>query len=208
MRVDAHVTTQFTDNVDLSQTAKADVLISPEIGVNATWAVTKLNTLRFRAAIGYAYYLDSPLLNRQTMTISPDSALSFDIYAGDVKINLHNQFSLQQDAISQGSLSGVATVERFTNTAGVSVLWDTNDVIWNVGYDHYNFITIGGANSSSGSVANTLSTAGPLHRSGLGLHRRETEHGADRRHRGHGWIFRLPRANRVQFLSDLVRSVF
>ncbi len=158
MRVDAHLSTQFTDNVDLSQTPKSDLLMNPEIGVNATWAVTKLNTLRFRAAVGYAYYLNSPLLNRQTMTISPDSALSFDIYAGDVKINLHNQFSLQQDAISQGSLSGVATVERFTNTAGFSVLWDTNDVVWNVGYDHYNFITLGGANSSSGSVASTLST--------------------------------------------------
>jgi hypothetical protein len=158
LRVDAHETTQFVDNVDLSSTKKADVLVNPEIGINATWAVTKLNTLRFRAAVGYAYYLNSPLLNRQTMTISPDSALSFDVYAGDVKINFHNQFSLQQDALSQGSLSGVATVERFTNTAGLSVLWDTNDVVWNLGYDHYNFITLGGANSSSGTVASTLST--------------------------------------------------
>jgi len=149
MRVDARLTTQFTDNVDLSATPKADVLVNPEVGINATWAVTKLNTIRFRTAVGYAYYLNNPTLNRQTTTISPDSALSFDVDAGDVKINFHNQFSLQQEALSQGSLSNVATIERFTNTAGVSVLWDTNDVVWNLGYDHYNFLTLGGANSSS-----------------------------------------------------------
>lgn len=158
MRVDARLTTQFTDNVDLSSTPTADLIVNPEVGINATWAVTKLNTIRFRAAVGYAYYLNSDRLNRQTMTISPDSALSFDVYAGDVKINFHNQFSLQQEALSQGALSGVAQIERFSNTAGISVLWDTNDVIWNLGYDHYTFLTLGGANSSSGSVADTLGT--------------------------------------------------
>lgn len=157
MRVDAQVATQFVDNVDLSRNGKSDIVVTPEIGVNATWAVTKLNTLRFRAAIGYAYYFNSPNLNRQTMTISPDSALSFDVYAGDVKVNFHNQFSLQQETISQGTLSGVATLNRFTNTAGVSVLWDTNDIVWTTGYDHHTFITLGGANSSSGSIVSTIS---------------------------------------------------
>ena len=157
LRVDAHLTTEFTDNVDLSSTRKADFIISPEVGIAATWAVTKLNTLRFRTALGYSYYFNNPRLNRQSTIISPDSALSFDLYAGDVKINFHDQFSLQQEAISQGTLSGVAQIERFTNTLGASVLWDTNDLVWNLGYDHFNFITLGGANSSSGSTAAAIS---------------------------------------------------
>ena len=157
LRVEAHVTAEFVDNVDLSQHGKADLSFTPEIGINATWAVTKLNTLQFRAGIGYAYYLNSPNLNRQTTTITPDSALSFNVYAGDVKINFHDQFSLQQEAVSQGTLSGVASLERFTNTLGFSVLWDTNDVIWNFGYDHFNFLTLGGANTSSGTAASSLS---------------------------------------------------
>lgn len=157
LRVEAHISTEFVDNVDLTPQAKADLIISPEISVNATWAVTKLNTLQFRAGLGYAYYINSPLLNRQQTTITPDSALSFNVYAGDVKINFHDRFSLQQESASQGTLSGIAQVERFTNTLGFSVLWDTNDVIWNFGYDHYTFLTLGGANSSSGSSAATLS---------------------------------------------------
>ncbi len=157
LRVDAHLTTEFVDNVDLSATSKADLIITPEVGISATWAVTKLNTLRFRGGFGYSYYLNNPRLNRQTTTITPDSALSFDVYAGDVKINFHDQFSLQQEAISQGTLSGVAQLERFTNTAGVSLLWDLNDVVFNLGYDHFNFLTLGGANSSSGATATAIS---------------------------------------------------
>jgi hypothetical protein len=157
LRVDAGTSFAFTDNVDLSQHGKPDLIITPTAGLSATWAVTKLNTLQFRLGFGYAFYLNNPILNRQTTTISPDSAVSFNVYAGDVKINFHDQFSLQQDTVGEGSISGVATLQRFTNTAGFSVLWDTNDIVWNLGYDHYNFITLGGANSSSGSTAASLS---------------------------------------------------
>ena len=153
LRVEANLGVEFVDNVDNTPNGKADLIVSPQVGLNAVWAVTKLNTLQFRAGLGYAYYMNSPNLNRQTTTITPDSALSFNVYAGDVKINFHDQFSLQQEAISQGTLSGVAQIERFTNTIGFSVLWDTNDIIWNFGYDHFTFITLGGANSSSGTLA-------------------------------------------------------
>ena len=157
LRVDANLGVEFVDNVDASRHGKADLILTPEIGIRATWAVTKLNTLQFRAGLGYSYYFNNPNLNRQTTTITPDSALSFNVYAGDVKINFHDQFSLQQEAISQGTLSGIAQVERFTNTLGVAVLWDTNDIIWHFGYDHFTFLTLGGANSSSGSAAADLS---------------------------------------------------
>ena len=157
LRVEARMGVEFTDNVDLTPNGKADMVITPEIGINATWAVTKLNTLQFRAGFGYAYYLNSPTLNRQTTTITPDSALNFNVYAGDVKINFHDQFSLQQEAISQGTLSGVAQLERFTNTIGFNVLWDTNDIIWHFGYDHFTFLTLSGANSSTGTSVGGLS---------------------------------------------------
>ena len=153
LNVDARVGMQFVDNVDLTPSGSPDFVVTPEIGVNATWAVTKLNTLRFRASIGYSNYFNNPRLNRQSVLISPDSALSFDIYAGDVKINLHEQFSLQDGSVDQGALSGVAQLGRFTNVIGASMLWDMNDVIWSLGYDHFNFITTGGADSSTGSVA-------------------------------------------------------
>ena len=78
------------------------------------------------------------------------------MYAGDVKINFHEQFSLQDGSVDQGALSGVAQLGRFTNVIGARVLWDMNDVIWSLGYDHFNFITTGGADSSTGSVATSV----------------------------------------------------
>ncbi len=157
LRVDANLGVEFTDNVDLTSNGKADMVITPSVGISATWAVTKLNTLQFRAGLGYSYFVNSPNLNRQTTTITPDSAVSFNVYAGDVKINFHDQFSLQQEAISQGTLSGVSQLERFTNTLGFNVLWDTNDIIWHFGYDHFTFLTLGGATSSTGTSVAGLS---------------------------------------------------
>ena len=157
LRVDASMTTEFVDNVDLTQNGRPDLIFTPQVGIGATWAMTKLNTLQFRAGLGYSYYMNNPNLNRQTTTITPDSALVFNVYAGDVKISFHDRFGLQQETTSLGTLNGLAQVERFTNTAGFTVLWDTNDVIWNFGYDHFNFITLGGANSSSGTAAASYS---------------------------------------------------
>ena len=157
MRVDAGLTTEFVDNVDLSPTGSPDLIITPEIGVNATWAVTKLNTLRFRASVGYSNYLNHPRLNQQTVEVSPDSALAFDLYVGDVRINFHEQFSLQDQTINQGALSGVAQIGRFTNTAGINFLWDMNEVVLTAGYDHFNFITTSAANASGGTVASNIS---------------------------------------------------
>ncbi len=157
LRVEASVSATFTDNVDLTRNGKSDLIFSPQVGIGATWAVTKLNTLQFKMGLGYSYYMNNPNLNRQTTTITPDSALTFNVYAGDVKISFHDQFGLQQETTSQGTLNGLAQVERFTNRAGFTVLWDTNDVIWNFGYDHFNFITLGGGNSSSGTAAASYS---------------------------------------------------
>lgn len=157
LRVDARMSVEYTDNVDTSQIAKPDVILTPSVGISAIWVVSRLNTLRLSTSIGYASHLNYPNLDRQTLTISPDSALSLDMFIGDVKFNLHNQFSIAQEAYNQGSLSGVAQIERFTNTLGFSILWDTNDIVWNLNYDHYTFLTLGGANSSSGTVASNIS---------------------------------------------------
>lgn len=153
LRVDAGLSTEFVDNVNLSSVRSADVIITPRVGVTATWAVTRQNTLQFRTSLGYVKYLNNPSLDQQILTIAPDSALSFDIYSGDFKINFHDSFSLQQNPIGQSGVSGVAQLGQFTNTIGVNVLWDMNDVIWTLGYDHYNLAITGSAVSTAGSLS-------------------------------------------------------
>ena len=104
------------------------------------WPVTQLNTLRFDLGIGYSFYLDHSDANTDSVLIAPKSQLAFDIFVGDFRINLHDRFQLQQDPIQVGALSNVSDYGRFENTAGLSVLWDLNKVLLQVGYDHYNYI--------------------------------------------------------------------
>lgn len=153
LRVDANLTTEFVDNVNLGPAASEDIIITPSLGVTAIWPMTRQNTLRFRTSIGYLKYINNSVLDRQNLVISPDSALSFDIYSGDFRFNFHEQFSYQLETVSQGALAGVAQLPRFTNTVGASVLWDMNDVIWTIGYDHFDFITVGDAASTQGVLA-------------------------------------------------------
>jgi len=160
LTLDAGVRATYTDNVFYSDANKAsDFSINPQIGVDVTWPVTSANTLRLNTTIGYTKYLNHRELDSANLTLAPDSALTFDIYVGDFKIGLHDQFSIQQDPVgSGGSLSGIARLPRFTNTAGFNVLWDANDLIWTVGFDHYNFTTLGSATGVSDVDAATLAS--------------------------------------------------
>ncbi|HEY8834833.1 MAG TPA: hypothetical protein VIM09_04560, partial [Chthoniobacterales bacterium] len=119
-----------------------DIILRPQVNLNALWPVTQLNTLRLDIGIGYAAYLDHSSNNTNSLLLSPGSQIAFDIFVGDFRINLHDRFSIQQDPISEAQLSNVADYGRFENLAGISVLWDLNQAVVTLGYDHYNFVAL------------------------------------------------------------------
>ena len=158
-RFGAGLRTEFVDNVNLSNGTTApiesDIILNPQLGIDAAWPVTKLNVLRFHTTLGITQYLDHPDLSTNSVLISPDSELRFDVYLGDFKINLHDQFSLQEDPVGQGTLSNVSKFGRFINTAGLGVLWDLNDVVLSTGFDHTSFIVTGAATPTANTTQNT-----------------------------------------------------
>ncbi|HVF70531.1 MAG TPA: hypothetical protein VM940_02885 [Chthoniobacterales bacterium] len=121
--------------------SQSDLILRPQLNINALWPITQLNTLRLDLGIGYAFYLDHSNYNTNGVLLTPASQLAFDIYVGDFRINLHDRFSLQQDPIAEAALSNVVDYGRFENTVGVSVLWDLNQAVVTLGYDHYTFIS-------------------------------------------------------------------
>ena len=148
---------QFVDNVSLSSiNPEGDLILMPSLGITGVWQVTKLNSLDLKTTLGYTKYLQHPELDSQTALVSPDSEIRLNLFIGDFKVVFHEQFSLQEDPITDGGVSGVATLGRFTNTIGVSVLWDLNDVVWSLGYDHLNYIATGKAANTNGSVNNNV----------------------------------------------------
>jgi opacity protein-like surface antigen len=158
-RFSATMGLEYNDNVNLAEDGsftfpstigpitirtepQEDVILRPQVNINAIWPLTQLNTLRLDLGVGYSFYLDHSNYNTNAILISPNSQLAFDIFVGDFRINLHDRFSLQQDPIAEIALSNVADYGRFENTAGVSVLWDLNQAVVTLGYDHYNFVAI------------------------------------------------------------------
>jgi len=141
LRVGATVGVEYNDNINYAEVnTKDDVIVTPNLTLDMIWPVTQLNTLRLDLGIGYSFYLDHSDNNTDYILVAPKSQLAFDIFVGDFRINLHDRMLLQQDPIQEGALSNVVDYGRFENTAGVSILWDLNKLLLQVGYDHYNFI--------------------------------------------------------------------
>jgi hypothetical protein len=141
-RVSATVGAEYNDNINYAEVGEQeDVIIRPNLTIDAIWPVTQLNTLRLDLGIGYAFYLDHSENNTNGVLIAPNSQIAFDIFVGDFRINIHDRMSLQQDPIAEAALSNTADYGRFENTAGMSVLWDLNRVLVDFGYDHYNFVS-------------------------------------------------------------------
>jgi hypothetical protein len=133
---------EYNDNINLAEKDKQeDVIIRPQFNIDAIWPVTQLNTLRLDLGLGYDFYLNHSNANTNGVIISPGSQLAFDIFVQDLRINVHDRFSLQQDPVAELQLSNVVDYGRFENTLGVSVLWDLNKAVLTFGYDHYTYIS-------------------------------------------------------------------
>jgi Putative beta-barrel porin 2 len=141
-RVSATLGVEFNDNINLSENnAESDVIIHPQVNIDAIWPVTQINTLRLDIGLGYAFYLDHSDQNTNGILLAPGSQIAFDVFIGDFRINFHDRFSLQQDPIDELQISNVVDYGRFENAAGVSVMWDLNKIVLTLGYDHYTYVS-------------------------------------------------------------------
>lgn len=141
-RLSASVGVEYNDNINLAEkNTEDDIIIRPQVNIDAIWPITQLNTLKLDIGLGYAFYLDHSGNDTDGILLAPGSALSFDIFVGDFRINFHDRFSLEQDPVEEIALSNVSDYGRFQNTAGVSALWDLNQAVATLGYDHYNYIS-------------------------------------------------------------------
>jgi len=128
------------DNINIAETGrKADLIIRPSIDAHTTWQITRVNALHLDIGLAYAKYLNNSSVDTKNILIAPNSQLAFDIFIGDFKINIHDQFAILQNPIDDISVSNVAKFDRFQNSAGFSVLWDLNDIKLVFGYDHFNW---------------------------------------------------------------------
>ncbi len=140
MRFEALMGFEFTDNPHLEDNPNdVDFAFHPEVDIAAVWALNPRNALSLNLGVGYIKYVNNTDLDH--VIVAPSSELSFDVYAGDVAINLHERVSYTQNPFSDPTVSGTGDFGGLENTVGTRVDWDLNRLLVSVGYDHYNFIS-------------------------------------------------------------------
>jgi hypothetical protein len=130
-----------TGNTVFTTHAEDDVVIHPQINFDAIWPLSQINTLRFDIGMGYSFYLDHSSADTNGLLIAPGSQIAFDFFVGDFRINIHDRLSVQQDPVAEFQVSNTNDYGRLENYAGLSVLWDLNQLLLSVGYDHYNYVS-------------------------------------------------------------------
>jgi len=146
LRFSAHTDVEYNDNINVAPSTNAisDVIIRPGVSMDTVWPVTPQNTLNFNLGVGYQIYVNRP--DNNTLSISPGSTVSFDVFVGDFRINLHDRFSYHQNPLQQGAITGTnenaASYGTAQNYVGVGVDWDLNKLTVSFGYDYsLNFST-------------------------------------------------------------------
>ena len=131
----------YNDNVRLEQTgAEDDFIIRPSLNTQMHWPVTLKNSLDFTMNIGYSDYVQHSDLSQ--VFITPGSGLSFDVYVGDFKINLHDRIGITEYSYQNAGASANQNLESLQNTVGIGALWDLGNIVSSFGYDHTNYVSL------------------------------------------------------------------
>ena len=132
----------YNDNVRLqSQNQQGDFILRPNLNTQIHWPVTLRNSLDVSLGAGYSLYATHTDLDQ--LYVNPGSGLSFNIYAGDCVINLHDRISITENAYQNPTASGNGNYAQLENMAGVSTSWDLNKLVVQLGYDHVNDVSLG-----------------------------------------------------------------
>ena len=135
MSFDAGMGVEYNTNVNLSEEdPKASLVLSPRVGMNLYWPITRLNNVSLNLGLGYNYYLNDPDLGGQYLLVSPASELMFNIFIQDFIITVYTRPSVTENPTDDPTISDAVNYTFFNNTAGIDVLWDLNDLQFGIGY--------------------------------------------------------------------------
>jgi hypothetical protein len=139
----------YNSNVNLTESnPEGDFIFRPQINTRMLWPVSEMNSINLALGGGYSAYVKNPRLDQAFIT--PGSELSFDLYAGDFWINLHDRFSITENNYQDPSVANSGNYSQVQNALGVATVWDLNKAIVRAGYDHVNYDTLNGNSQDFG----------------------------------------------------------
>jgi len=112
----------------------SDLILQPSIDARVFWPITRVNELAINLGFSYEYYLFNPDFGSSGLRLTPGSGLNFRVFSGDFVFTLYDYPSIRTNPPqSQPGLTNTGFFEEFSNTVGLSVLWDWNKLISTVG---------------------------------------------------------------------------
>jgi hypothetical protein len=143
---DLSLEAEYNDNINLvdrkaTAPVVADFVLRPRLTVRSNLLLTPRNNLAFDVGVGVDRYLGHSDRNNSSLSLAPGSQVTFNLYAGDFRFTFYDRFSLQQNPVSQATLSNTSQYGIFRNAAGTTALWDLSDLILAVGYERDNSIS-------------------------------------------------------------------
>ena len=141
-RFSSGLASDYDDNVRLqSQNPEGDFIFRPNLKTQMHWPVTPKNSLDVSLDAGYSFYMTHSGMDQ--LYVNPGSGLSFNIYAGDCVINLHDRIFITESTYQNPAAGGNGSSEQLENTAGANAFWDLNKLAVQTGFDHVNNISLG-----------------------------------------------------------------
>jgi hypothetical protein len=119
----------YTDNALLSDQALGsgeDFIITPMVNTAFEWQITEMNGIRLDVGIGYQKHIN--LTEFDSLIISPNSTIDWQVVLGDVRISLFNQTSTPSEVNQRPELAGTGSAasvafRRIQNSSGLSASW-------------------------------------------------------------------------------------
>jgi len=148
----------YNSNVNYTESdPEWDFIFRPQINTRMVWPVSDQNSINLALGVGYSAYIKNPQLDQ--VYITPGSELSFDLYAGDFWINLHDRFSITENSYQDPTVAGSGNYSQLQNALGLATVWDLNKAIVRVGYDHVNYVTLRGQGGQPNAISEVLSAS-------------------------------------------------
>jgi hypothetical protein len=152
-----HISTQYTDNVNLTPTKISDLSFSLGMGLDTTWTISHLNQLTFRVGGELTENFYGNGRHQLTFAIDPNSKIEFKFAISDVQIRLFDYFSYTQDPTTSPTATNTANLNNLTNTVGAAAETDLNIALFSLTAD-YTYNSQSGQNAQGQANQGTTGT--------------------------------------------------
>jgi hypothetical protein len=145
----------YNDNVNVSRTDKeGSWFFTPFGSARLFWQPTENSSLLLDVGVGYQLYIDHSELNQ--FTVSPNSAISYALFIGSVRLRFSDVLNYSVNPIDVGGVSGVSRYGGLQNTFGIAADFEFQKAVLTVGYDHYNFVSTAAASDPQDGASDSL----------------------------------------------------